>query len=126
MQNLTAKPGRLPAANRTILESGVSADRWPSADLSKRPPEPSFLKRSDHCGVSWRTLQGAFIDFRGLTPVAHVRNVRLDHARAALETEDVSVAAIAARFGFRSSTTFALGRRKWLGAPPGRVYRGRT
>ncbi len=108
---------------------------------AKRPLEPYFLKRADrfvldhlgesfsvaalasHCGVSWRTLEKAFADFRGLTPVAHVRNVRLDQAHAALGTEIAPVAEIAARFGFRSSTTFALEYRKRFGKPPSHLRR---
>ena len=75
----------------------------------KRPLEPYFLKRADrfvpehlgepftvaelaaHCGVSWRTLEKAFVDFRGITPVAHVRNLRLDHARRALDEGDATI-----------------------------------
>ena len=102
----------------------------------KRPLEPFFLKRADrfilehidkpftvshlarHCGVSWRTLDKAFSAFRGLPPVAHVRNVRLDRAHRALIEGSGTVAEIAARHGFRSSTTFALEYRKRFGTPP--------
>ena len=34
--------------------------------------------------MSWRTLEKAFDTSRGVTPVAHVRNIRLDCARHAL------------------------------------------
>jgi AraC-like DNA-binding protein/ATP/maltotriose-dependent transcriptional regulator MalT len=102
----------------------------------KRPLEPFFLKRADrfilehidkaftvshlaqHCGVSWRTLEKAFNAFRGLAPVAHVRNIRLDRAHLALIQDRGTVAEIAARHGFRSSTTFALEYRKRFGTPP--------
>jgi AraC-like DNA-binding protein len=105
----------------------------------KRPLEPFFLKRADrfiqdhlaeaftvkqmatHCGVSWRTLEKSFVDFRGMTPVAHVRNVRLDRARVALGEDGAAVADVAARCGFRSSTTFALEYRKRFGVPPSHV-----
>src|SRR5204862_769351 len=84
----------------------------------KRPLEPFFLKRADrylaeqidapftiadlahHCGVSLRTLEKAMVDNRGVTPVAHVRNVRLDQARSALEAGDDAVADVAHRLGF--------------------------
>ena len=107
----------------------------------KRPLEPSFLKRADryiaehlagplriqalaaHCGVSWKTLQKAFADFRGLTPVAHVRNMRLDAARKALDGGNATVAEVAARFGFHSATTFSLEYRKRFGVPPSRTKR---
>ena len=107
----------------------------------KRPLEPFFLKSADrlilqhigealpvgrlaeHCGVSQRTLEKAFTDLRGLTPVAHMRNLRLDSARCALNESNVTVAEVAARFGFRSSTTFALEYRKRFGMAPSRTKR---
>ena len=109
--------------------------------VRKRPLEPFFLKSADrfilehigepfavsrlaeHCGVSQRTLEKAFTDLRGLTPVAHMRNLRLDHAHRALDKGDASVAQVAARFGFRSSTTFALEYRKRFGVAPSRTKR---
>jgi AraC-like DNA-binding protein len=103
------------------------------------PLEPFFLKRADrfilahidkairidrlaeHCCVSWRTLQAAFKSFRGLTPVAHIRNLRLDHAHRALSGEGQGVADIARRFGFGSVTTFAREYRKRFGMAPSRT-----
>ncbi len=105
---------------------------------AKRPLEPFFLKRADRiiaerlaqkvsirqlaaeCGVSWRTLQNAFLEFRGLTPVAHIRNLRLDRARAVLGANGASIAEAAASCGFRSATTFALEYRRRFGVAPSR------
>lgn len=107
----------------------------------KLPLEPFFLKSADrfilehigeavsvgrladHCGVSQRTLEKAFAGLRGLTPVAHMRNLRLDHAHRALDESDVSIAEVATRFGFRSPTTFALEYRKRFGISPSRTKR---
>lgn len=109
--------------------------------ICKRPLEPFFLKCADrfilehigealaverlakHCGVSLRTLEKIFTDFRGLTPVAHIRNLRLDHAHRAFDESDVTVSEVAARFGFRSPTTFALEYRKRFGMAPSRTKR---
>lgn len=111
----------------------------PPATTSPRPLEPFFLKRADryivehivepitvgmladYCRVSMRTLQKAFIDFRGLTPVAYTRNLRLDHAHRALAAQAASVGEVAARFGFGSPTTFALEYRKRFGVAPSRT-----
>jgi AraC-like DNA-binding protein len=111
------------------------------ATVRKRPLEPFFLKSADrfilehigeavpvgrlakHCGVNQRTLEKAFTDLRGLTPVAHMRNLRLDHARRALDDDHASVAEVAARYGFRSTTTFALEYRKRFGIAPSRTKR---
>jgi AraC-like DNA-binding protein len=117
-----------------------SAGDVPAA-TRKRPLEPFFLKSADrfilqhigealqvgrvaeHCGVSQRTLEKAFTELRGLTPVAHMRNLRLEHARRALDEDNASVAEVAARFGFGSSTTFALEYRKRFGMAPSRTKR---
>jgi transcriptional regulator GlxA family with amidase domain len=73
--------------------------------------------------VNWRTLEKAFVDYRGVAPVAFVRNLRLDRARAELADGKATVAEVAARCGFRSATTFALEFRKRFGAPPSRARR---
>jgi AraC-like DNA-binding protein len=122
-----AKPGSEPA---------------PAAGATpRRPLEPAFLKRADryvaehlaeriavsalahHLGVSWKTLELAFSEYRGLTPVAHVRNMRLDAARALLAAGKATVAEAAARCGFGSTTTFSLEFRKRFGVAPGRSRR---
>jgi AraC-like DNA-binding protein len=117
----------------------VSGDDPPPAP--KRPLEPYFLKSADryirenlagtisveqlakHCQVSWRTLQTAFGEYRGVTPVAYIRNLRLDHARRMLGDSDAAVKDVAARCGFRSATTFALEFRKRFGVRPSRLRR---
>ncbi len=127
------------AHNRSPAGRGATQ---PSVTAQRLPLEPFFLKRADrfilehisgaftvselarHCGVSWRTLEKTFSTFRGLSPVAYVRNVRLDHAHVALTRADACVAEIAARHGFRSSTTFALEYRKRFGMAPSRTMRG--
>jgi AraC-like DNA-binding protein len=107
----------------------------------KRPLEPWFLKSADrfirdhlaesisveglarHCEVSWRTLQTAFAEYRGVTPVAYIRNLRLDSARDMLGSSDTPVKDVAIQCGFRSATTFALEFRKRFGVRPSRVRR---
>jgi AraC-like DNA-binding protein len=116
--------------NAAVAQNDVRAAK------PKRPLEPYFLKRADrfalehlgetfaipelarHCGVSWRTLEKAFRDFRGVTPVAHIRNLRLDQAHKALGDGGSAVAQIAARYGFASPTTFTLEYRKRYGIAP--------
>ena len=125
------------AYNRRVL--ATASDARPAAP--KRPLEPFFLKRADryvherltepfsvadlasHCGVSLRTLEKAMVDNRGVTPVALVRNARLDLARRALEVGEAAVADVAHRSGFRSATTFALEFRKRFGVAPSRARR---
>jgi len=125
------------AWNRSIEHSARGAQ----SPAVKRPLDPYLLKRADrfvlehlaepftvaqlaeHCGVSWRTLEKAYSDFRGVAPVAYIRNLRLDHARVALSGREANVATVAAHCGFRSSTTFALEYRKRFGITPSRTLR---
>ena len=109
--------------------------------IGKRPLEPFYLKRADRviaehigqpfavgelaasCGVSLRLLEKAFADFRGVTPVAHMRNARLDYALTVLRDGGSTVAEAALRSGFQSSTTFALEFRRRFGVAPRRTKR---
>jgi AraC-like DNA-binding protein len=71
--------------------------------------------------VSVRTLHAAFRERLGTTPMAYVRSVRLDHARAALLRGDpgnVSVSEIALRFGFVHLSRFAEQYRSRFGELP--------
>jgi len=119
-----------------LASSTQGKESTPPTMSRKRPLEPFFLKRADrfivehlgrplpidrlarHCGVSPRTLQQAFTDFRGLTPVAHMRNLRLDEAHRALAASEGSVQEVSMRCGFGSSTTFAIEYRRRFGIPP--------
>ncbi len=114
--------GEMPAARKRPLEPFFlkSADRFILQHIGEALP---VGRLAEHCGVSLRTLEKAFTDLRGLTPVAHMRNLRLDHARRTFDETDASVAQVAARFGFRSPTTFALEYRKRFGMAPSRTKR---
>lgn len=98
--------------------------------------EPFYVKRADRllresegaklstdelaarCGVSTRTLQLGFRQFRGVSPVAHARNLRLERSHHALKAGDGSVSEIAARHGFGSLTTFSIEYRRRFGETP--------
>ena len=80
-QSGATAPGHAEAPPRTAL-SEVRRPLHPGS--SGEPLEISAL--ASQCGVSMRTLEKGFSDYRGLTPVAHIRNLRLDHARHAMPT----------------------------------------
>jgi AraC-like DNA-binding protein len=112
-----------------------------SPTTPKRPLEPYFLKRADrfiierfgdvftvqdlasHCRVSGRTLEKAFADFRGVTPIAHIRNLRLDEAHRALAAGPTTVGEVASALGFGSMPTFATEYRKRFGVSPSQTLR---
>lgn len=91
------------------------ADRFLRENLSLRV---SIDELAAHCGVSPRTLQQGFKRFRGVSPVAHARNLRLEESHAALRQGEGSVAEVAARLGFGSLTTFSLEYRRRFGQSP--------
>jgi transcriptional regulator GlxA family with amidase domain len=70
--------------------------------------------------VSQRALETAFVSFRGITPVAYLRNRKLDDARRLLES-GVGVQQAAEQCGFGSVTTFAKEYRRRFGLAPSRA-----
>ncbi len=98
--------------------------------------EPYFLKKADlfiranlyspitlddiaaECRTSARNLQIYFRKFRGVTPIAHVRNQRLDAVAEAIRTTETPIAALATHYGFLSATTFATEFKRRFGVTP--------
>ncbi|WP_067828437.1 helix-turn-helix transcriptional regulator [Actinomadura kijaniata] len=78
-------------------------------------------------GTSPRSLQAAFRRHLDTTPVAHLHEVRLRRAHADLLAADpttgVTVAAIAARWGFTHHGRFAAEYRRRFGRPPRQALR---
>ena len=71
--------------------------------------------------VTVRAIQLAFRRHLDTTPMAHLRRVRLDHARHDLEqasADATTVTAVAYRWGFSSSSRFAAAYRRAYGVSP--------
>lgn len=78
--------------------------------------------------VSVRTLQLAFQRHLGTTPMAYLRRVRLDRARAALQEagpDTATVTQIALRWGFADTSRFTAQYRAAYGELPSQTLRGR-
>lgn len=69
-------------------------------------------------GVSVRALFDGFKTFRGITPADHIRSVRLARAREDLRAGGMTVAEVAARWGFAHAGHFAAQYRRRYGEPP--------
>jgi AraC-like DNA-binding protein len=85
--------------------------------------EPLTLEQiARSAGVGPRALQEAFRRHRGTTPLAHLREARLERAHRELQAADpaggVSVAAVAARWGFAHRGRFADAYRRVYGRAP--------
>jgi len=110
----------------------------PNAPVPATKPaiEPYFLKKADsyirahlkspitlddiaaECNTSARNLQVYFRKFRGVSPMAHVRNLRLDLVAEAIKSTDTPIAELAESHGFRSSTTFSAEYKRRFGFSP--------
>ena len=88
-------------------------DRIASADLARA------------AGCSLRTLQAAFAETIGLSPMAYLKAVRLERAHGDLRTAGPSatVAAIARRWGFEQPGHFARDYRRRYGCTPTETLR---
>ncbi|MYR07920.1 helix-turn-helix domain-containing protein [Gordonia sp. SID5947] len=75
-------------------------------------------------GTSVRRLQEAFAEFVETTPTRALADIRLDRARDDLDVGDVTVADVAARWGFSSPSRFAAAHRRRYGVNPSEVVRG--
>ncbi|MCP3470140.1 helix-turn-helix transcriptional regulator [Bradyrhizobium sp. CCGUVB1N3] len=78
-------------------------------------------------GCSSRALQAAFRRFRGTSPMAALRRIRLELAHEAIMRSDgsISIAEIATRYGFTNSGRFATQYQRAFGAFPSRIGNGR-
>ena len=70
--------------------------------------------------MSERTFARAFRDETGTTPAAYVEALRVEAARALLETTDLTVAAVARDVGLRSPERLHRAVRRRLGTTPDR------
>lgn len=78
-------------------------------------------------GVSVRALQRGFQQHLGMTPTQYIRARRLEHAHAdlvSLESRDLRVADIAARWGFTNQGRFAAEYRRRYGRSPAQTVAG--
>ena len=82
---------------------------------------PSLAKRA---GMSVRHFSRRFRTETGVSPAAYIERVRLEHARALLETSDHGVGAVAALAGFGHAETLRRVFARRIGVSP-REYRAR-
>ena len=90
--------------------------------LSRLPGELAgdltVRRLAERAGMSERTFARAFRAETGVTPAAHVEELRLDAAQRLLETTDLGVAAIARAVGLGSAETLHRSFRRRVGTTP--------
>jgi AraC-like DNA-binding protein len=102
----------------------TQARAWIDAHLDSREP---VARLCDYLNVSQPTLYRMFAAREGLSPLAYVRRVRLQRARALLEAEgSPSVKEVAFSLGYEHAHDFSRAYRRWFGEPPTAARRGRS
>ena len=66
----------------------------------------SVTRLAEHCGTSERSLLRHFRTHHGITPVAHIQHLRVERAKALLETTHLSFEEIVERCGYSDSASF--------------------
>ena len=77
-----------------------------------------------HCNSSERTLLRRFQDALGVTPVQHAQQLRVERAKALLESTALPMEEITSRCGYEDVSTFSKIFKRWAQATP-REYRQR-
>jgi len=114
----------------------IAGERWTASPKQVRRAEAYIRAHAEEplrlaqiagaAGCSIRALQLAFRTFRDTTPMATLRQLRLDGVHAALaqsEPEATTVTAVAARFGFYNAHRFVQDYRKSFGQLPSETLR---
>ena len=108
--------------------SGRSAVRRALEYIDQHLAEPMTMDDlARHACVSVRSIQSGFREDLGTTPIAYVRDRRLDKVREtlmdAVPAEGVTVGRSAARWGFSNAGTFAVRYRERFGETPSQTLR---
>ena len=68
--------------------------------------EISVSELAEHCGTSERSLLRHFRSHLGVSPLAHMQHLRVERAKALLETTHLSFDEIVERCGYSDSASF--------------------
>ena len=116
------------ALNAPVVAARPAAVRAAIDIIEGNPGAPLTLSvLAEHCEVGPRTLQKAFQQHLGRSPMEYLRDVRLRRAHEELRDADPSagsVAAVARRWGFTHLGRFAAAHEAKFGQKPLRTLRG--
>lgn len=116
--------GQPHATPNQATQISPASVRRAEAFIRAHAGEPLTLEQiAAASGVPARTLHESFRRFRGTTPLALLREIRLDQARDQLRTTQDSVADVALHCGFGHQGRFAQAYRARFGEPPSATRR---
>ena len=131
-------PREMKSKRSNVRDSALpqQAPAWPANDVALRyvqRVEDLFQKKAEErvtlaeaaacAGCSVRALQLAFRRSRGMTPMAALRQIRLEAARMALADGSTSIGAIAAAYRFTNPGRFARLFKEVFGQSPSELRR---
>lgn len=112
LRHFLAEP---PSSGSTRLVADSLA--WMEAHLDSSEP---ISRLTDFLGVSQSTLHRIFCSATGESPLCRFRRLRMDKARALLETGTFSVKQVALSLGYARANDFSRAYQNYFGIPPGR------
>lgn len=104
----TARQSQAPYVSQALMER-------PRSSLSEKAEhflqkalhrEVSVTQLAEVCGTSERSLLRHFRTHHGVTPMAHIQHLRVERAKALLETTHLSFEEIVERCGYNDSASF--------------------
>lgn len=97
------------------------ARRWLNKNLAQ---EWSMAELARHCHTSPRSLLRRFQESVGLSPIQYAQSLRVERAKALLESTKLSLADITARCGYQDVSSFSKTFKRWAQLTP-KEYRTR-
>ncbi len=96
-------------------------------DAIRKSPERAWTlgALAREAGMSRSTFAARFHEVIGVSPVKHLRDVRMKHAAEGLATGDLTVKEAARRTGYTSSSAFSVAFKRRFGEPPQNYGRAR-
>jgi AraC-like DNA-binding protein len=93
-------------------------------EVHRRPEEPwSVQSMARAANLSRSRFSQRFTELLGSAPMQYVTKVRMQRAREMFRADNLSIAAVAERFGYDSEAAFARAFKRHVGLPPGAVRR---
>jgi transcriptional regulator GlxA family with amidase domain len=104
----TERQSQAPYVSQALMERPrdsmtEKAERFLRHELHR---EVSVGELAQHCGTSERSLLRHFRTHHGITPLAHIQHLRVERAKALLETTHLSFDEIVERCGYSDSASF--------------------
>jgi transcriptional regulator GlxA family with amidase domain len=118
---IDSREAQAPYAISAMLAGGDALMARLAARIGEALPNPpSVAALAREFAMSERTLARHVRAATGLTPLALLQGVRLNRARALIESSRMTIDQVAAAVGYGDATALRRMMRRWTGASPSR------